>query len=143
MLHPENIREMSHQVTDMMEDIWHKRSYLPETMYLVFRLEATQHEPEDITARAFVHFLITPEFWYAKVSDEQFGMTLKELTARLPDEDLYKNDQVQSWRHYAFGDLLQPMINDYLEAKVKEFGITHIYRCYIWDTFPAQTVPSK
>ena len=139
MLHPKSSFELSHTVASIMEDIWHSRQHLRDRTYLVFRLEASNFE-SDTNACLFVHYLVTKDRWYAKVDASQFDVTIEDLTARLPDEELAEKSQVQSWRHYAFQDLVQTYVLESLNAAVAAAGIKNVDQFTIWDTFPARQI---
>ena len=139
MIHPKSTTEVSRLTVDLMEDIWHKREFLKPQAYFVFRLDVASFEADDYT-NIFVHFLIEKDYWYCKISDREYGVTVEDLKVRLPDEDLCELKLVKSWRHYAFGDLVCPMIKQELDAAIKTAGLETIDQYTIWDTFPARNI---
>lgn len=132
MIHFNSANEMTNAVVNIMEDIWRSRRHMKDQTYFVFRLEASNFD-EDVDLNVFVHYLVTKDFWYAKVSNEEFDVTRAELTASASTEELFSKSQVQSWRHYAFGDLVYPLVNEFLKAAPEK-----VNQYTIWDTFPAR-----
>lgn len=139
MIHPNSSVEVSYLTVGLMEDIWHKKHFLNPQAYFVFRLDAACFEANDYT-NIFVHFLIDNDNWYCKISDREYGVTIEDLKVQLPDEDIRGLKQVKSWRHYAFSDLVGPMIKKELDAAIKAAEFGNIDQYTIWDTFPARNI---
>jgi hypothetical protein len=137
MFHYETTREVAYAVSDIMEDIWHKRTFLQEKAYFVFRIDASDFDADNYT-NVFVHYLITDGRWHMLLSDEQFDVTYEQLTERIDFEEQLTLGRIESWRHYAFGDLAKGMIQEALDEKIKDIGLTKINQITLWDTFPAQ-----
>jgi len=139
MLHPKTTFELSHIVADLMENLWHKRSFLKERAYFVFRLDASAFNSDTDTS-IYAHFLIEDDRWYFMMSDERFDVTYEMITERLEDEAVHNTRRVQSWRHYAFKDLVQEFIEDELGENIDKNLKSTLSQLTIWDTFPAQTI---
>lgn len=139
MLHPKTTFELSHIVADLMEDLWHKRSFLKERAYFVFRLEASAFDT-DTDASVFAHYLIEGNRWHFMMTDSQFDVTYEMITERLGDDDARAARRVESWRHYAFTDLVSGYIQKELDDAIASNISGEVSQLTIWDTFPAQTI---
>jgi hypothetical protein len=135
MLHPRTVSELSHNVADLMNDFWQKRSHLPYESYFVFRLVASDFDT-DTDVNLYVHFLIQNGRWYFMMSDSMFDVTKEVITETFDDDDIMRDlRRVQSWRHYAFSDLVQNYIEDQMNEKIEAKNM-NINQLTIWDLFP-------
>lgn len=137
MLHPNSLAQLSNTTVDLMEDIWHKRHYLRDNAYFVFRLEASNFET-DRHISLFVHYLVTEDRWYSLISEEQFDIKLEQLKRQPTDEEA-EPCFVHSWRHYAFCDVVSTQIKNVFEQKIETMKIDQFT---IWNTFPAASLPA-
>lgn len=138
MLHPKSLAELSYTTVGLMEDIWHKRRYLRDHAYFVFRLEASNFDSEK-NDTIFVHYLVTEDRWYSLVSEDQFDIKVDQLKKQ-PTDDEAEPYFVHSWRHYAFGDVVTDHIQEALLEKIGKKNIEKIDQFTIWNTFPAESI---
>lgn len=139
MIHPKTAFQLSHTVADIMQDLWHKKAYLQSQAYFVFRLEAACHDA-DVNATIYAHFLIDGDRWYFKLTDNQYDVKLGDIKIIDDDQIAHENLRVQSYRHYAFSDVVQEMIQEYLEKSIADLKMQKVSQFTIWNTFPAQTI---
>lgn len=139
MLHPKTTMELGHTVADLMEDLWHRRSFLNDRAYFVFRLCASSFDT-DTSTTVFAHYLIEGNRWYFMMTDSQFGVTYEMVTERLEDEEAHAARRVESWRHYAFPDLVSKHIQKELDEAIAANIKGEVSQLTIWNTFPAQEI---
>lgn len=139
MLHPKTTTELAHIVADLMEDLWHKRSFLNDRAYFAFRLDASSFDT-DTSTTVFAHYLIEGNRWYFMMTDSQFDVTYEMITERLEDEEAHAARRVESWRHYAFSDLVPMYIDLEMDYAIGSNIRGEVDQLTIWDTFPAQKI---
>lgn len=139
MLHPKSTTELARIVADLMEDLWHKRSFLNDRAYFAFRLDASSFDT-DTSTTVFAHYLIEGNRWHFMMTDSQFDVTYEMITERLEDDDARAARRVESWRHYAFTDLVSEYIQKELDDAIASNINGEVSQLTIWDTFPAQKI---
>ena len=124
-------------VAELAQDVWHKRDKLvkgDEKLFLSYRLSVSDHEA-DVDENFYVHYVVTRERWYATLSSEPpFTVDHSKLIFRDDPEDW--DYRMESYRHYAFNDLLERAVREYIEQI--QADMTKPGDPYLWDTFPLE-----
>lgn len=139
MIHPKTSIDLASNIADMAHDIWKSRHHLNLPLYLCYRIDVTDFTEEyDNTKTFYVHYLIANKvWWYYTISDlSQYDIDHNELIFREEtfddkERNIYSRE---SYRHYAFSDLLQTGILKKYEEVVKTFD--NISQITIWNMFP-------
>jgi hypothetical protein len=130
--------KLSRVAADVMNDLWQKRSRI-KGFYFAFRMEADQPGLDDEHVTLYAHFFVEGDLWHLILNDDYIGMTREKLTEDYDYEQSLDLKRVTSARHYAFGDLVQPMIEEELDRMSAEAGITPT-TFTLYNTFPLETI---
>ncbi len=129
--------EAGNLIAELAEDVWDKRDRLVgrgKAIYLPYRLSVSNHAT-DIDENFYVHFVVTLDRWYATVSSEQpFNIDHSKLIFNDNSEEW--EYRMESWRHYAFSDLLSRAVRKYIESIEADMDCASMP--YLWNTFPLE-----
>jgi hypothetical protein len=130
--------QMSHTVADLAQDVWQKRRKLlnenRKALYLPYRLSVSNHKT-DIDENFFVHYVVTSDRWFYTLSDlSSHRIDNHDDLIFESDDDTDSSVRGESWRHYAFGDCLQPGLEGRIRQKIAAIDAED--RVSLWDTLP-------
>ncbi len=130
--------QMSHHIADLANDVWQQRhKLLSETknvIYLPYRLSVSNHTT-DKDANFYVHYVVTSDRWFYTLSDDApYMMDNHDGLVFLADEDTDSSVRGESYRHYAFNDILQSGIESRIRERIIAIGAED--RVSLWNTLP-------
>lgn len=131
--------DVAFAIAEFAEDIWNKRHHIlpsanEDKLAFNYRISISDDDA-DVDVSFHFHFIVSKEWWWFTVSDNSYwDIPESELTFREDDDNRDWDVRCKSYRHYAFSDLVRPMVQKKTEEVVE--SLKNPSGPYLWDTFP-------
>lgn len=143
-MHLPSHRLAANLIASIGENIWNERAPLLESMrgtaYLPFRMSMSDSHDHGTDAytdeHLYVHLMIEQRAWYCTL-DARSPVECDHNLLRFTDSrDQDTSVRHSSTRRYAFTDVLEPRIEEHLDAIAKRMHTPD--RVYLWNLFPLE-----